>query len=293
MSLSPANGTFHKGQNFTVAVVVDADVPVNAVSGIVTFPTANLEVIGVNKTNSIVNLWVQEPSFSNAAASGNVQFEGVILNPGFAGRGGRVINIVFRAKSEGSANINFLEFAALANDGLGTNVGDAGSGSRFIITAPAVPAATQSTPPPGARTGAAAPDEESTGLGYWDVLPRWIQLAVLALIGIATIILALLVLVFGIIILVWAWNQAWRRKNAVVDELESFPRGARRFARAVSSFLGGVRRELGGDIAYGASQLKRELSEAKSRSSLRELIGNYWNSTLKILKRFVTINLKD
>ncbi|MCX6712432.1 MAG: hypothetical protein NT041_01940, partial [Candidatus Vogelbacteria bacterium] len=69
---------------------------------------------------SIVNLWVQEPAFSNT--SGKVSFEGAILNPGFTGGSGRVLSVSFRAKKAGTAILSFSAGSILANDGAGTSI---------------------------------------------------------------------------------------------------------------------------------------------------------------------------
>ena len=125
LALSPSGGTYHKGQNFKVSVLVNSDISINAIYAVLAFPTKNIEVIALSKEKSIINLWIQDPSFSNSGNTGNVTFEGVALNPGFSGARGRVLDITFRIKEEGSANLNFLGLAILANDGLGTNVASA------------------------------------------------------------------------------------------------------------------------------------------------------------------------
>ena len=121
ISLTPATGIYSIGDLIEARVVVSSPaVAVNAISGLISFPTDKLSVVSVSKTGSIVSLWVQEPSFSNSA--GTVQLEGVVLNPGFTGQNGRVLTITFRARAAGPATVMFRESAVLANDGSGTNV---------------------------------------------------------------------------------------------------------------------------------------------------------------------------
>src|SRR6185369_11545317 len=80
--ISPTSGSYTPGQTFSAKVFVSSLAQaVNAVSGEIGFPTDKLQVISVTKTGSILTLWVQEPSFSNA--QGIVSFEGVVPNPGF------------------------------------------------------------------------------------------------------------------------------------------------------------------------------------------------------------------
>src|SRR3989338_3457259 len=161
---SPSSGTHAIGTSFTVSIYVSsADQAMNAASGIISFPSDNLEVTSLSKTGSIFSLWVEEPSFSNSA--GTVNFEGIVLNPGFTGASGKAISITFKTKAAGSAPITFSSGSALANDGKGTNIltglGDAnfsigvvGPGAPEIVT----PAEVAGTPEAPAISSPTHPD---------------------------------------------------------------------------------------------------------------------------------------
>ncbi len=119
--LAPSSGEHAVGQSFSLTVGVSSpDQAANAVSGTVSFPVDKLEVTAVSKSGSVLGLWVQEPSFSNA--SGTVNFEGIVLNPGFTGSGGKIISVSFKAKAVGAAAVSLSSGTVLANDGLGTNI---------------------------------------------------------------------------------------------------------------------------------------------------------------------------
>jgi hypothetical protein len=119
--LSPSSGLYGLSDNFSVSVLVSSEgQAINAVSGSISFPQDRLEITAISKSGSIINLWVAEPSFSNSA--GTVSFEGIVLNPGFTGRGGKIITITFKAKSAGDFSLIFSSGSILANDGTGTNV---------------------------------------------------------------------------------------------------------------------------------------------------------------------------
>ena len=121
LTISPKSGIFQVGNTFTVAISVSTPTQaMNAVSGQLTFSNDYLQVVSLSKDDSIVNLWVQEPSFSNF--DGKINFEGVALNPGFTGNYGKIISVVFRARKVGTASISFNAGSVLANDGLGTNI---------------------------------------------------------------------------------------------------------------------------------------------------------------------------
>lgn len=148
LSISPSASTQTAGSIFTVSVRVSStDQAMNAVSGILTFPSNLLQVTSLSKSGSIMNLWVQEPSFSNAA--GTVDFEGVVLNPGFTGAGGTVLSVTFRALDEGSATLSLAQGSVLANDGSGTEILKGSSGASItIIAAKEPPPAPKAQPAP-------------------------------------------------------------------------------------------------------------------------------------------------
>ncbi len=118
---SPSSGSRAVGATFTVSIYVSsADQAMNAASGVISFPADKLEVTSLSKTGSIFSLWVQEPSFSNSA--GTINFEGIVLNPGFTGSSGKAISITFKTKAAGNAPLTLSSASALANDGKGTNI---------------------------------------------------------------------------------------------------------------------------------------------------------------------------
>ncbi len=118
---SPSSGSHAVGTVFQVSVYASsADQAMNAASGIVTFPQDKLEIASLSKTGSIFSLWAQEPVFSNS--EGRINFEGIVLNPGFTGAIGKIVSINLRAKTVGEARLVFSSGSALANDGKGTNI---------------------------------------------------------------------------------------------------------------------------------------------------------------------------
>ena len=144
---SPSSGSYTIGQTFSVSVYVSsADQAMNAASGIISFPSDKLEVSSLSKTGSIMNLWVQEPLFSNGAGTAN--FEGIVLNPGFTGQSGKIITLNFKVKSAGAGNLAFSSGSVLANDGKGTNIlTGLGSANFNLNVAAKGPQAPESTTP--------------------------------------------------------------------------------------------------------------------------------------------------
>lgn len=160
--VTPALGNYTVGQRFSVDIYVSSpSVAINAVSGILSFPSDSLEVTSISKAGTIMSLWVQEPTFSNQA--GTVNFEGVVLNPGFTGSSAKVLTVNFRAKGYGLADTTFSSASILANDGTGTNVLKSISGGHYNInTVPQTPANAEVTTPSIAANSPTAPTIVST-----------------------------------------------------------------------------------------------------------------------------------
>lgn len=129
---SPNSGSYSVGQTFSVSILVSStDQTMNAVSGSVSFPKELLQVTSLSKTSSVVSLWVQEPSFSNS--DGTVNFEGIVLNPGFTGSSGKIITLNFKVRATGKAPLSFTTSSVLANDGKGTNILSTAGSANFVI----------------------------------------------------------------------------------------------------------------------------------------------------------------
>jgi hypothetical protein len=106
------------------------DQAMNAVSFRISYPEDLLKFVSLSKTGTIINLWVQEPKGGN----GEVFAEGIVLNPGFTGSRGKILNITFKALNSGKADLSFVSGAVLANDGLGTNILKNMKGGSYAIS---------------------------------------------------------------------------------------------------------------------------------------------------------------
>jgi hypothetical protein len=106
-----------EGSVFSVDVLVYANVPVNAVDLAVVFPTNTVEVIGIDKGESVITLWTEEPRVEGET----VFMRGGTYKKGFVGQH-KIATINVRAKSTGTALFAASEVKLLAGDGKGTNV---------------------------------------------------------------------------------------------------------------------------------------------------------------------------
>ncbi len=162
--ISPSSRQVAIGETVTIRVFVSSDDPINTASGNLSFPSDKLSVVSVSKANSIIDLWVKEPSYSNSAA--NMRFEGISFNPGYTGPTGQVVSYVLRTKKLGTAPIVFTSASVLANDGRGTEVLNSAGGSNIIVVeaadAPQIaPPAQVATPTTSDMVFLSATDDET------------------------------------------------------------------------------------------------------------------------------------
>jgi len=154
--LTPSSGTYTVGNTFLVQVKVNTGgVAINAADGTLIFDPDKLEVRSISKEDSIFTLWVQEPIFSNSL--GTINFAGGKPSPGFTGAAGTIINITFKARTSGTANVTFASGSVLADDGKGTNIlASMGSGSYTLTTRVIAPPPTEEYLPPPPTVGVPA-----------------------------------------------------------------------------------------------------------------------------------------
>lgn len=120
LQLSTEKDTFAIGDRFTVDVKTDSEgVGINAAQGTVQIAKDVLEIVSVDKSGSVFNFWLTEPTFSNE--SGQINFVGGSTS-GFSGKSLQIVKITFRVKGSGKTDIVFSDGAVTASDGSGTNV---------------------------------------------------------------------------------------------------------------------------------------------------------------------------
>ena len=63
----PSANMVEVGTQFTLEVYVFADAPINAVDLSVLYPEAQVEVLGIDKGESVITLWTEEPNVKDGA----------------------------------------------------------------------------------------------------------------------------------------------------------------------------------------------------------------------------------
>lgn len=111
----------YEGDTFLVDLKISTpDKSINVIDGTLLFDNSKLEIKEISTGGSLLSLWQKKPIFSNE--NGNLSFVGGVPD-GFQGEEGEVIKIIFLAKKEGKAEINFLDgFSIFLNDGQGTQI---------------------------------------------------------------------------------------------------------------------------------------------------------------------------
>jgi acyl-CoA hydrolase len=121
LTLSPSSVTTKVGKTFSIDIVVNNNIDaINAASALVSFPKDTLQVVSVSKKGSFINLWAEEPAYSND--KGTISLEGVALNPGFDKATGKILTVTFKAIQAGNISVAVTSGSVLANDGNATDV---------------------------------------------------------------------------------------------------------------------------------------------------------------------------
>lgn len=111
----------YKGDTFLINLKVSTpDKPINVVDGTILYNRDKLEIKEISTGDSLFALWPKPPVFSNDESA--LSFVGGAPE-GFQGKEGKVLGMIFSAKSEGEAQINFLDgFSVFLHDGKGTQI---------------------------------------------------------------------------------------------------------------------------------------------------------------------------
>lgn len=109
-----------KGDTIKIKLMVDTKGNIiNSARGVIVFDKGKLGVLDLKTEESIFKFWDNTTSFSNY--DGKINFGGGLPSPGFSGKG-LILEIIFEAKKEGEAKIDFKDGAVLLNDEKGTDI---------------------------------------------------------------------------------------------------------------------------------------------------------------------------
>lgn len=120
------------GEELAIGIFIDTDQPVNAYAVNFVFSSAALEVVGLDNSRSIIDVWPGEPLVHE---SGTVSFKGGSLHP-FSGERGELLTIRFRALKAGPADFQFGDSALYLANGKGTKIIPQIKNLSFTVVAP-------------------------------------------------------------------------------------------------------------------------------------------------------------
>jgi len=114
-----------------IDVNVTTKIPLNAVGATIAYPADILDVIGISKKKSFLDLWTEDTIIRNE--SGEVIFSGGTLREGGLIGTGTIFTFTVRAKKTGEATVELRNTQALAGDGKGTAIQHVARTVKFII----------------------------------------------------------------------------------------------------------------------------------------------------------------
>ncbi|MFZ2682026.1 MAG: cohesin domain-containing protein [Patescibacteria group bacterium] len=162
---SPASQSVIEGSTFQVSLYIDTKgQSMSTMELLVKFNPQLMEVVTPAAGQSLIQLWLQPPSYSNS--EGTARFVGLIPN-GIVTESGLVTTITFRALAVGKADVSLLTSSqVLANDGLGTAAKTSFGRASYTITP---------KPPSGVRVFSATHPFETDWYKEKNVVIGWDQ----------------------------------------------------------------------------------------------------------------------
>ncbi len=119
------------GDTIDVSVRINSEgQTVNAAQGTIQYPNSILQVERIDHSNSVFNIWAQEPSVSTS--TGEISFLGGSTNS-FSGTSLYVLDITFVARGTGLATLNFANAGVTAGDGTGANILSSSTAISFTV----------------------------------------------------------------------------------------------------------------------------------------------------------------
>ncbi len=119
--ISPhSSSTLKVGETTDVDIRINTKTPINTVGATIKFPEDMIEIVGISKENSFLDLWTEETSIKEKL--GEVHFSGGTIEGGGLSGIGTIVTLSLKAKKSGSAQLSFKDAQIFAADGKGTEV---------------------------------------------------------------------------------------------------------------------------------------------------------------------------
>lgn len=123
--LEPSQTTVLIGERFSIDIYASAHVPVNAIDLTIDFSPEMVEILSIDKAQSVLTIWTKEPTVEN----NSIILGGGTFRRGFVGEH-LVATIKAEAKQNGLTEFLVSDAELLAGDGKGTPVTVTGVGDK-------------------------------------------------------------------------------------------------------------------------------------------------------------------
>ncbi len=141
--ISPhSSSTLKVGETTDVDVRINTKTPINTVGATIKFPEDMLDIVGISKAESFLDLWTEETTIKEQ--TGEIHFSGGTLAPGGLSGVGTVVTLTVKAKKSGPAQLTFKDAQIFAADGKGSEVQSSKRVYTFDIPESTVPVASAS-----------------------------------------------------------------------------------------------------------------------------------------------------
>lgn len=122
------------GETARVDVDINVTKPANVFGATITFPVDTLEVVGIDKERSFMDLWTEETAIDEL--KGEVHFSGGTTRKGGLTGTGTAITLSVRAKKSGKAELTFKDAEIYSSDGTGRTLEKVMRSQMLTIDAP-------------------------------------------------------------------------------------------------------------------------------------------------------------
>lgn len=127
-------GELKIGDIIDIDVNITSKVPINAIGATVKFPPDLIEIVGISKANSFLDLWTEDTVIKEDA--GEIRFSGGTLQQGGLLGTATALTISIRALGPGEAHLYFENAEVFASDGNGSSVSNEARTLTYTIEEP-------------------------------------------------------------------------------------------------------------------------------------------------------------
>ena len=143
------------GETADVDLDIEASVPINALGVTISFPKDQLEVVGISKQRSFLDLWTEDTVIKED--TGELHFSGGTTKKGGLVGSSTVLTFTVLAKKAGTATLAIEEEQVFAGDGKGSPLQADARSLTFSISPAAAPNTNQVSQSARANSEAGAP----------------------------------------------------------------------------------------------------------------------------------------